>query len=115
MSVEDLENDKRLIFAPITVTRNLERRVINKIKFRLYGEHNSMPVAVWTYQLRVGQNGKKPMFEDAPLFAGEHSGELRALTRYFVVGAECILSETLCSRLKLSKGARGIVQSFVWD
>ena len=115
LSVNDLTNDERWIFAPIAVTGNLERRAINKIKCKLYGEHNSMPVVAWNCQLRIGQNKKKPIFADVPLFAGEHSGELRALTRYFVVGAECILSETLCSRLKLSKGARGIVQSFVWD
>ena len=42
LSVDDLKNDERWIFAPIAVTGNLERRAINKIKCKLYGEHNSM-------------------------------------------------------------------------
>ena len=111
LSTHDIVRDMKWDFAPIAVTGNPERRIINAYKAKLFGEKNGEPILRWTCKVKKGIVRGKPVFRNLDISA---VGQVDELVRYFVRGAPCVLSETIESKLNLAKGAVGELLGVAW-
>ena len=111
LSTHDIVRDMKWDFAPIVVTGNAERRVINAYKAKLFGKKNGEPILRWTCKVKKGIVRWKPVFRNLDISA---VGQVDELVRYFVRGAPCVLSETIETKLKLAKGAVGELLGVAW-
>ena len=98
-------------FAPIVVTGNAERRLINAYKAKLFGKKNAEPILRWTCKIKKGNVGRKPVFGNLDISA---VGQVDELVRHFVRGAPCVLSETIETKLQLAKGTVGELLGVAW-
>ena len=104
LSPDDRSQELKWDFAPIVVTGNPERRLINKFKAKLFGMKHREPILRWTCKMRKGTVRGKPVFRNLDTSA---VGKVDELVRYFVRGAPCVLSETIETKLQLAKGTVG--------
>ena len=104
LSPYDTEQELKWDFAPIAVTGNAERRLINQFKAKLFGKRNEEPILRWTCKVKKGKVRGKPVFSNLDTSA---VGQVDELVRYFVRGAPCVLSETIETKLQLAKGTVG--------
>ena len=79
---------------------NVERRLINQYKAKLFGKRNGQPILRWTCKVKKGKVRGKPVFRNLDTAVGK----IDELVRYFVRGAPCVLSETIETKLQLAKG-----------
>ena len=98
-------------FAPIVVTGNAERRLINEYKATLFGKKNGEPILRWTCKVKNGTVSGKPVFGNLDVSV---VGRIDELVRHFVRGAPCVLSETIETKLNLAKGAVGELLGVAW-
>ena len=91
------------------VSGNAERRKIIQEKALLFGKKYGQPVL--RSNCHVKTVGRKNVYSAPDPHIVEVYDEL---VKFFVRGAECVLSETL-ERLGLAKGSTGIILGATWD
>ena len=111
LSPDDRKEDLKWDFAPIVVTGNAERRLINKYKATLFGKKNGEPILRWTCKVKNGTISGKPVFGNLDVSV---VGQIDELVRHFVRGAPSVLSETIETKLNLAKGAVGELLGVAW-
>ena len=71
------------------------------------------PIVHWICPVRSGKVGRKVIYSDLEVDESLLTGKYRTLSRYFVRGAKCVLSENLCTSLGFAKGKNGILEGLV--
>ena len=104
LSSDDRNEELKWDFAPIVVTGNPERRMINEYKAKLFGKKNGEPILRWTFKIKKGTVSGKPFFGnlDVSVF-----GRIDELVRHYVRGTPCVQLETIETKQNLAKGAVG--------
>lgn len=106
LSPQDME-DARWHFAPIVVTSNIERTLINKSQVMRFARAKGLPVLTWVDPLC-----------NAPCDVDVTTDEKMdpSARRYFVLGAPCFIGENLnSSATGIVNGTPGWLHSLSWD
>ena len=106
LCAEDMK-DAKWHFAPIVVTSNIERHLINKTQVFRFAHAKGLPVLTWVDPL-----------VNAPMEVDEQTNEKMDPTarRYFVLGAPCYIVENLNSAATgIVNGTPGYLHSLSWD
>ena len=61
---------------------------LSAYKAKLFGKKNAEPILRWTFKIKKGNVGRKPVFGNLDIFA---VGQVDELMRHFVRGAPCLV------------------------
>ena len=106
LSTQDMK-DEKWHFAPIVVTSNVERTLINKSQVMRFARSKGLPVLTWVDPLC-----------NAPCTVDIVTDEKMdpSARRYFVLGAPCFIGENLNSSVTgIVNGTPGWLHSLSWD
>ena len=112
---EDIKIDEKWRFTTIATTGNVERRNIIQFQAQRFGEVNNEPILNWTCKVKKTKVGKSNVYTEVDFTEFRDAEQYTLLNRYFVRGAECVISENICTKLKLAKGTKGVYTGIVWD
>ena len=111
LTPEDIKADEKWRFSPVIVSGNRERRKIIEQKALMFGKVHDQPVLQWDCKVKKGKVGNANIYGSPDPVVVEVYGELR---KFFVRGAEFVMSETIETKLGLAKGTKGILLGAVW-
>lgn len=116
LKAKDLKEDPEWEFAPIIVTTNLTRQMINHKQILRFATKYNKPILSWTTPIKSGNDINGAIHWQYYPNLNDHALKLfPMLIQYFVAGAECSIESTKYAKYGLKKGSTVKMLKLIWE